>query len=491
MASEAGSGRGGAPRTPRRTARVHFLCTECGDSFGQWLGRCPSCNAWGSLKEYRVGGAEGESGARGGGANPAVRARRGAVVRLGEIPADSVPRIASGIGEFDRILGGGLVGGSVVLLGGDPGIGKSTLLLQVGGVLTRAGIRVLYVSGEESAGQVRLRSERLHGTAANLRFLPETDVEAVAAAVAELEPQVLFLDSIQTTYLASVGSAPGSLAQVRESALAILNLAKSRGMAAVLVGHVTKDGMLAGPKTLEHMVDVVLSMEGERYQHYRVLRCVKNRFGSVHEIGVFEMADDGLREVPNPSRLFLGESTAGAVGSVVVAGLEGTRALLMEVQALVHDSRYGTPQRVSTGYDARRLAILLAVLAKRGGVETAQHDVFVSVAGGLRVDEPGVDLGILLAVASSRLDRPPHSKMLVLGEVGLGGEVRRVSHPEWRLSEAARLGFTRALIPAANARDLGADRDGIVLTGVPAVVEALGSGLQGREGTMSGRPHAS
>jgi len=481
MPRDVGSGGGGAPRAARRAGRVQFLCTECGDSFGQWLGRCPSCNAWGSLKEHRVAGAPEGPRARRGAMGTVGRGGRAAVVRLGEIPVDSAPRIASGIGEFDRILGGGLVGGSVVLLGGDPGIGKSTLLLQVGGVLTTAGIRTLYVSGEESAGQVRLRSERLHGTAAGLHFLPETDLEAVAAAVEQLDPQVLFLDSIQTAYLSSVGSAPGSLAQVRESALAVLNLAKSRGMAAILVGHVTKDGMLAGPKTLEHMVDVVLSMEGERYQHYRVLRCVKNRFGSVHEIGVFEMADDGLREVPNPSKLFLGESTSGAVGSVVVAGLEGTRALLMEVQALVHETRYGMPQRVSTGYDARRLAILLAVLAKRGGVETSQHDVFVSVAGGLRVEEPGVDLGILLAVASSRLDRPPHPKMLVLGEVGLGGEVRRVSHPEWRLSEAARLGFTRALLPAANARDLGFDREGIALSGVQAVAEALGEGLQGRE----------
>jgi DNA repair protein RadA/Sms len=477
MVVDAGSGRGGKPRGSRRGERIRFLCTECGDSFGQWFGRCPSCSAWGSLKEHRIGGAEEGSRPGASALGAAARGERAEVVRLGDIPVDSAPRLASGIGEFDRILGGGLVAGSVVLLGGDPGIGKSTLLLQVGGVLTTAGVRVLYVSGEESAGQVRLRSERLHGAAAGLHFLPATDLEAVAAAVERFDPQVLFLDSIQTAYLASVGSAPGSLAQVRESALAVLGLAKARGMAAILVGHVTKDGMLAGPKTLEHMVDVVLSMEGERYQHYRVLRCVKNRFGSVHEIGVFEMADDGLREVPNPSRLFLGESTAGAVGSAVVAGLEGTRAMLMEVQGLVHETRYGTPQRVSTGYDARRLAILLAVLAKRGGVDTSQHDVFVSVAGGLRVEEPGVDLGILLAVASSRLDRPPHPKMLVLGEVGLGGEVRRVAHPERRLVEAARLGFTRALLPAANARDLGADREGIALTGVQAVAEALAEGL--------------
>ncbi len=479
MPPDVGPGPRGPTRGSRKTGRVQFLCTECGDSFGQWLGRCPSCGAWGALKEHRLAGPEERSRSRGSAPRAAGSGGDAAAVELGSIPVDSAARIVSGIGEFDRILGGGLVGGSVVLLGGDPGIGKSTLLLQVGGALTSAGARTLYVSGEESAGQVRLRSERLHGAAAGLHFLAETEIEAVTMAVERLDPQVLVLDSIQTAYLASVGSAPGSLAQVRESALAVLQLAKSRGLAAILVGHVTKDGMLAGPKTLEHMVDVVLSMEGERYQHYRVLRCVKNRFGSVHEIGVFEMADDGLREVPNPSRLFLGESSSGAVGSVVVAGLEGTRALLMEVQALVHESRYGMPQRVSTGYDARRLAILLAVLAKRGGVETSQHDVFVSVAGGLRVEEPGVDLGILLAVASSRLDRSPQAKMLVLGEVGLGGEVRRVAHPERRLAEAARLGFTRALLPSANTRDLGKERDGITLTGVQAVAEALAEGLPG------------
>jgi DNA repair protein RadA/Sms len=472
------------PRS-RRSGRIQFLCTECGESFAQWFGRCPSCRSWGSLKEHRPARADAGSGrtARGGllaASEPAAKSTE--ILRLSEVATESTPRLRTGIGELDRTLGGGILPGSVILLGGDPGIGKSTLLLQAAGSLVAAGARVLYVSGEESAAQVRLRGDRLGadggGLPGDLLLLPETNLEAVGAAVERLDPQVLVVDSIQTAYLPAVGAAPGSLSQVRESALALVQMAKARGMAVLLVGHVTKEGMLAGPRTVEHMVDTVLYLEGERYQHYRILRSAKNRFGSVHEIGVFEMTDEGMREVPNPSQVFLSERTAGAVGSVVVASLEGSRALLMEVQALVHGTRYGTPQRVSTGYDPRRLEILLAVLAKRGGVDAAQQDVFVNVAGGLRVEEPGVDLGVLLAVASSRRDRPPHPDMVVLGEVGLGGEIRRIAHPERRLSEAARLGYARALLPAANARDLGPRRDGLVLLGVAAVAEALHDGLQ-------------
>lgn len=481
------SGETPARRGSRGRVRAQFLCAECGDSFGQWFGRCPSCRAWGSLREYRPPAVEGGARASSGSLLPApplgaASAQPGQVQPLGEIPAESVPRLISGLGEFDRILGGGLVAGTAVLVGGDPGIGKSTLLLQVAGALGRSGVRVLYVSGEESAGQIRMRSERLREVPADLLILAETNLEAVASAIERVDPRVIVVDSIQTAFLPSVDSAPGSLLQVRESALALVGLAKRRGCAVLLVGHVTKDGTLAGPRMLEHMVDAVLYMEGERYQHYRILRCVKNRFGSVHEIGVFEMADDGLRQVPNPSRIFLGEHAAGAVGSVVVAGLEGTRAMLMEVQALVHETRYGTPQRVCTGYDPRRLEILLAVLAKRGGLDVGRHDVFVNIAGGLRVDEPGVDLGALLAIASSRLDRPPRPKMVAIGEVGLGGELRRVSHPTQRLSEAARLGFRCALLPEANVRDLGRDREGLELIGAAAVVQALASGLPGPSG---------
>jgi DNA repair protein RadA/Sms len=321
-----------------------------------------------------------------------------------------------------------------------------------------------------------MRAERLDGVPGDLRLLAEPDLDRVASAVEALDPAVLVVDSIQSAFLPSVPAAPGSLLQVRESAQFLIRLAKTREMAVCLIGHVTKEGTLAGPRTLEHMVDTVLYMEGERYQHYRILRSAKNRFGSVHEIGVFDMRDDGLREVPNPSQVFLSERTAGAVGSVVVASLAGSRSLLMEVQALVHESRWTTPQRVAIGYDARRLSILLAVLAKRGGIDTGHHDVFVNVAGGLRVEEPGVDLGVLLAVASSVRENPVPPDMVVLGEVGLGGEVRRVAHPERRIGEAGRLGYGRVLLPEANRVDQS--RPGVPrLIGVRTVAEALGEGL--------------
>jgi DNA repair protein RadA/Sms len=470
----AGRAEGGRKAKGERSV---FLCSACGDTHAQWYGRCPSCSEWNILKAYTppkpLAGP-----ARGAGGRSAPASPVETPPRLSEIPLSATPRLETGIGEFDRTLGGGVVPGSVVLIGGDPGIGKSTLLLQAAGALVARGIDTLYVSGEESARQARLRAERLTGIPGQMRLLAEPNLEKVATAVESLGPAVLVIDSIQSAYLESVPSAPGSLLQVRESALFLLQLAKQREMAVCLIGHVTKEGTLAGPRTLEHMVDTVLYLEGERYQHYRILRSVKNRFGSVHEIGVFDMRDDGMVEVPNPSQVFLSERTAGAVGSVVVASLEGSRSLLMEVQALVHQSRWTTPQRVAIGYDARRLAVLLAVLAKRGGVDTGQHDVFVNVAGGLRVEEPGVDLGILIAIASSMREDPPPPDMVVLGEVGLGGEVRRVAHPERRIGEAGRLGYARVLLPEANRADI-ARGDGPRLIGVRTVAEALGHGLQG------------
>ena len=399
------------------------------------------------------------------------------LLRLEDVPLAAVPRLSTGIREFDRVLGGGLVAGSVILIGGDPGIGKSTLLLQVAGKLVAGGATTLYVTGEESAGQIRLRAERLPGIPPNLLIHTETNLEEVAQAVAEIRPRVLIVDSIQTAYLPGVASAPGSVTQVRESALALIEVAKREGICVLLVGHVTKDGTIAGPKTLEHMVDAVVYMEGERYQHYRILRSVKNRFGGVDELGVFEMGPEGLVEVANPSRAFLSEHTAGAVGSVVATSIEGTRALLLEVQALVVQSQYANPQRVSTGYDRRRLEILLAVLDKRTQLDLARRDVFVNIAGGLRVVEPGVDLGVLLAVASSATDTPPHGDLVAIGEVGLGGEVRRIAHPERRIQEMARLGYKRALLPWANARDLGPRGEGVELLGVRSVTEALEKGL--------------
>jgi len=515
---------GGRVGKSAKKTRVVFLCTDCGETSPRWYGQCPSCRQWNTLKEFqaptepdsssrsaggsllgaaRAGGfarppdpdrpsfgeGKAESTSGSGGASRTGSRRFGdggrsdelrLPIRLDEVPLERVPRQPTGIGEFDRILGGGLVPGSVVLIGGDPGIGKSTLLLQTAGELVRRGGRVLYVSGEESASQIRLRAERLTGVPPDLLLLPETNLDALGPAVLASDPQVVVVDSIQTAYLPAVASAPGSVTQVRESALALIELAKARDMTIILVGHVTKEGTLAGPRTLEHMVDTVLYMEGERYQHYRILRSAKNRFGSVDEIGVFEMVDRGLREVPNPSQVFLSEHTAGAVGSVVSSSVEGTRAILMEIQALVNPTRYGLPQRLTTGFDGKRLEIILAVLAKRAGIDFSQYDVFVNVAGGLRVVEPGVDLGVCLAVASSRKDLPPHPDLIALGEIGLGGELRRIAHPERRIAEAARLGYSRVLLPRANARDLGASRDGVTLVGAGTVVEALHEGLSAR-----------
>ncbi len=482
------AGRQEPPRSskPSKGARRVYLCGACGDTQSQWYGRCPSCGEWNSLSPYTPPAATDPSSRRGGPLGVKAGVMTEPPPRLADIPIGATPRMETGIGELDRTLGGGIVPGSVVLLGGDPGIGKSTLLLQAAGALVARGIATLYASGEESARQTRLRAERLSGVAGDLRLLAESDLERVAAAVESLRPQVLVVDSIQSAYLPAVPSAPGSLMQVRESALFLMQMAKQREMAVCLIGHVTKEGTLAGPRTLEHMVDTVLYMEGERYQHYRILRSVKNRFGSVHEIGVFDMRDDGLREVPNPSQIFLSERTAGAVGSVVVASLEGSRSLLMEVQALVHESQWSTPQRVAIGFDARRLAVLLAVLAKRGGVDAGRHDIFVNVAGGLRVEEPGVDLGILLAIASSVRDLPPHPDMVVMGEVGLGGEVRRVAHPERRIGEAGRMGYAQILLPEANRADLPPDGTPR-LRGVRNVAEALGIGLND-EGGREHRP---
>ncbi|MEZ4650135.1 MAG: DNA repair protein RadA [Candidatus Eisenbacteria bacterium] len=399
------------------------------------------------------------------------------LLRLEDVPLNAVPRLETGIHELDRILGGGLVPGAVVLVGGDPGIGKSTLLLQAAGRLVAKGVSALYVTGEESAGQIRLRAERLRDVPPGLLVHTETNLEEVGQAVEEIRPRVLVVDSIQTAFLPGVASAPGSVTQVRESALALIDLAKRRGISVLLVGHVTKEGAIAGPKTLEHMVDAVVYMEGERYQHYRILRSVKNRFGGVDELGVFEMGPNGLVEVANPSQVFLSEHTAGAVGSVVATSIEGTRALLLEVQALVVHSQYANPQRVSTGYDRRRLELLLAVLDKRTQLDLARRDVFVNIAGGLRVVEPGVDLGVLLAVASSATDAPPHTDLVAVGEVGLGGEIRRISHPERRVQEIGRLGYRRALLPWSNAKDLGSRRDGVELLGARSVAEALSLGL--------------
>jgi DNA repair protein RadA/Sms len=368
-------------------------------------------------------------------------------LRLGDISAGATPRFETGVAELDRVLGGGLVPGSVVLLGGEPGIGKSTLALQLASHVQKHRGRVLYVSGEESPEQVRLRAERLPELGAEIRLLSTTSVEALAEPWRNLEPALVLVDSIQTLHTERVESAPGSVAQVRESASLLAASAKSSGAALVLVGHVTKEGTLAGPRVLEHLVDVVLAFEGDRGQPFRLLRAVKNRFGATHEVGVFTMTEAGLLGVENPSELFLSERTPGTPGSCIVPLLEGSRPMLIEIQALVAPAGYGTARRTCLGVDDARVALLLAVLERRGGVELLSRDVYVNVTGGVRVVEPAADLGVALALASSRLDLPLPPDVAVCGEVGLGGEVRRVGRVDVRLKEAARLGFKRALVP--------------------------------------------
>ena len=455
-------------------SRTAFFCSQCGHEEARWFGRCPGCQAWNTA-------AEAPSAARPGGRAPIARSNRarwaphgaGPVVprELSDVEVAETPRDATGIPELDRVLGGGLVPGSLVLVGGDPGIGKSTLVLQVARALAAAGRRVLYVAGEESDEQVRMRAQRLGPTPAGLLILCETDLETVLEAAAATKPDVLVADSIQTLSRGELEGGPGSVTQVRECGLALLQFAKATRTVVFLIGHVTKEGSVAGPRVLEHMVDAVLYLEGERYHDARILRAAKNRFGSTQELGVFEMTEEGLREVANPSAAFLSGAAESQAGTAVVASLEGTRPLLVEVQALVSTSFYGTPQRVTSGFDARRLAVLLAVLERRVGLKIGRHDVFVSVTGGLTLEEPGTDLGVALAVASSFKNRPLKARTLAIGEVSLAGGVRRVRRLDLRLREAARLGFVRAGVPAVQAED--AREAGLEVVGIDSVRAAF------------------
>ena len=442
--------------------RTHYVCTECGGQAPKWQGQCPQCGAWNTLVESLAAPAPTRF--------ENVAGTRSAVTPLAQVTPRATSRIATGIDEFDRVLGDGLVPGGVILLGGDPGIGKSTLLLQAGSALGAAH-RTLYVTGEESAEQIALRAARLGLVNAPIELLAEVQLEAIVAAIDAAAPEIVVIDSIQTLYTEALASAPGSVAQVRECAAQLTRLAKQRGVVVIFVGHVTKEGAIAGPRVLEHIVDTVLYFEGDPHSSFRLVRAIKNRFGASNELGVFAMTERGLRGVANPSALFLSQHAEGVPGSVVMATLEGSRPLLVEVQALVDPTQGGMPRRLAVGLDAQRLALLLAVLHRHGGVDTGGFDVFVNAVGGVRIAEPAADLAIMLAVYSSIRNKVLPNKSLVFGEVGLAGEIRPVQRGQERLREAAKLGFVHALIPGANQPRHAID--GIAVTSVTRIDEAL------------------
>ncbi len=427
--------------------KTQYTCTDCGGISAKWLGKCPSCGAWNTLIESAV---ETAGAAKNRYAGMAALAPASEVAVLSDIEAQDVARTPTGQEELDRVLGGGMVEGGVVLIGGDPGIGKSTLLLQAMDGLQRSGMSTLYVTGEESGAQVALRSRRLGLEHSQVQVLAETQLEKILATVDKLQPTVVVMDSIQTVYSDQLSSAPGSVAQVRECAAHLTRMAKSTGTAVVLVGHVTKEGALAGPRVLEHMVDTVLYFEGDTHSSYRLVRAIKNRFGAVNEIGVFAMTEKGLNGVSNPSAIFLSQRTEPVPGSCVLVTLEGTRPMLVEVQALV-DTGGPSPRRLSVGLDRDRLAMLLAVLHRHAGVACMDQDVFVNAVGGVRISEPAADLSVLLSIQSSLRGKPLPQGFIAFGEVGLAGEVRPAPRGQERLKEAAKLGFTVAVIPKANA----------------------------------------
>lgn len=420
-----------------------FFCTECGYESAKWSGQCPSCREWNTMKEHSVS----DRAVKTGRIQKAL-AEASKPLLLKEIPLGDEDRLASGIAEFDRVLGGGTVPGSLILVGGDPGIGKSTLLLQVCRMFSEKGINVLYVSGEESPKQIKMRAERLGEFSSSLKLLCETDLQSVSEVVREEKPAVCVVDSIQTMFNDEIQGTPGSVSQVRESTAVLLKLAKTLNCAIFIVGHVTKEGTVAGPRMLEHMVDTVLYFEGDRHVSYRVLRGVKNRFGSTNEIGVFEMEGSGLKEVPNPSEYLLEGRPQNASGTVTSCTIEGTRPILLEIQALVCRTAFGIPRRQSSGADLNRINLLMAVLEKRLGLHLGECDAYVNIAGGMRIVEPAVDLAIAMAVVSSFLNAPAGDKLIAIGEIGLSGEVRSVSRIEQRVSEAANMGYEICVIPA-------------------------------------------
>lgn len=441
-----------------------FSCQTCGYQAPKWLGRCPDCGAWNSFVEEVF---QKERSIKKG----LELLKPQSPVPICDIEVADEHRVQVGITEFDRVLGGGIAKGSLILIGGDPGIGKSTLLLQAMEMVASQGLPVLYVSGEESARQTRMRAERLGVKAKNLFVAAETSLETILEEVKKLRPTLLVIDSIQTIFTTEIDSAPGSISQVRECAGRLMQLSKGTGVSTFLIGHVTKEGAIAGPRLLEHMVDTVIYFEGERGHAYRILRAVKNRYGSTNEIGVFEMTDSGLKEVSNPSEIFLAERPLNASGSTVVTSLEGTRPILVELQALVSPTNFAVPRRTTIGVDHNRVSLLVAVLEKKVGLNLIGQDIFVNVAGGVKIDEPAVDLGIITAVASSFLDKPVDPKTVIIGEIGLTGEIRGVAQAELRVGEAAKLGFTRCILPSGN--KLSQRIDGIEIVPVGTVREAM------------------
>lgn len=462
--------------------RIAYVCSNCGQESSKWIGKCPSCGQWNTFKEIRIAGDTGSMAAKS--AAQSVRANNNSKnkpMRLRDISAKDEPRIDMHDEELNRVLGGGLVPGSIILLGGEPGIGKSTLSLQT--ALQMPERKILYVSGEESAHQLKLRAERLSlpleggrlqgGDADNFLILTETSLEAIFAHIKEVQPELVVIDSIQTIATEDVESSAGSLSQVRECASALLRFAKSSGVPVILIGHITKEGTLAGPKILEHIVDTVIQFEGDQHYMYRILRSIKNRFGSTSELGIYEMQQNGLRQVSNPSELLLTQDHEGLSGIAISSAIEGVRPFLVETQALVSSAAYGTPQRSATGFDQRRLNMLLAVLEKRVGFKLMQKDVFLNIAGGLRVTDLAMDLSVIAAVLSSNVDTPIESGWCMAGEVGLSGEVRPVNRIEQRIAEAEKLGFTHMIIPKYNLKGINPKKYKIELHPVRKVEEAL------------------
>ena len=447
-----------------KAKKTIFFCQNCGHEESKWLGQCPACREWNTFVEEKITPVKGAAAGK--------SVREGEVVTLSSVRTDGEERIKTDIQELDRVLGGGIVPGSLVLVGGDPGIGKSTLLLQVCQKLSEKKESVLYISGEESLKQIKLRADRMGKFSEDLLLLCETNLETIRQTIERQKPHLAIIDSIQTMYSEEIGSAPGSVSQVREATNTFMQLARGLGISIFIVGHVTKEGTVAGPRVLEHMVDTVLYFEGDRHASYRILRGVKNRFGSTNEIGVFEMRQTGLEEVANPSEFMLSGKPENASGSVVACSMEGTRPILMEIQALVCASNFGFPRRTAAGTDYNRVNLLMAVLEKRMGLPLSNYDAYVNIAGGIRMNEPAVDLGIVMAIFSSYKNRPVPEDMIVFGEVGLSGEVRAVSMPEQRVSEAKKLGFKTCVIPSVSENAVK-NIEGIRVIGVRSVSEAV------------------